>query len=120
MKRIITILAIFALIFAFGANSAWAGEKQPKVFKLGFMSGLSGAMAHTAQTQRDSVELLVEQINARGGLNMPWGKIPVELMVKDDELKLDVGVRRFREMVEAGALGVTGSVYNPLAGALNE
>ncbi len=120
MKRIITILAIFALIFAFGANSAWAGEKQPKVFKLGFMSGLSGAMAHTAQTQRDSVELLVEQINARGGLNMPWGKIPVELMVKDDELKLDVGVRRFREMVEAGALGVTGSVYNPMAGALNE
>jgi ABC-type branched-subunit amino acid transport system substrate-binding protein len=31
-----------------------------------------------------------------------------------------VGVRRFRELVEAGCLAVTGSVYNPMAGALNE
>ena len=61
MKRIITILAIFALIFAFGANSTWAADKKPKVFKLGFMSGLSGAMANAAQTQKDCVALLVEQ-----------------------------------------------------------
>jgi len=46
------------------------------------------------------VELLVEQVNAKGGLNMPWGKMKVEMLTKDDEMKLDVGVRRFRELVK--------------------
>ncbi len=120
MKRACTIFAIVALIFMFGANTTVAKEKQPKVFKLGFMSGLSGPLAHVSGTQKNAVELLVEQTNAKGGLDMPWGKVPIELMVKDDELKLDVGVRRFREMVEAGAHGVIGAVYNPMAAALNE
>ncbi len=120
MKRIITILAVFVLIFAFGANAALAAEKQPKVYKLSFITGLSGPLAAAAETQKKAVELLVEQYNAKGGLNMPWGKIPIELSVADDEMKLDVGVRRFREAVEAGANGVSGSIYNPMSAALNE
>jgi len=120
MKRLCTLLAIMGLIFLFSANMAIAKEQQPKVFKLGFISGLSGPLAHVTGTQKDAVALLVEQTNAKGGLNMPWGKIPVELMVKDDELKLDVGVRRFRELVESGAHGIVGAVYNPMAAAFNE
>ena len=120
MKRIITILAIFALIFAFGANMALAAEKQPKEYNLHFITGLSGPLAAAAQTQKLAVELLVEQYNAKGGLNMPWGKVPIKLAVADDEMKLDVGVRRFREAVESGAHGVSGSIYNPMSAALNE
>jgi branched-chain amino acid transport system substrate-binding protein len=120
MKRLFIFVMIFAALVMFTSNTALAKEKQPKVFKLGFISGLSGAMAKVAETQKDCVALLVEQINKKGGLNMPWGKVPVELLVKDDELKLDVGVRRFRELVEAGCHGITGSIYNPMAAALNE
>ncbi len=120
MKKIITILAIFTLVMMFGASMASAAEKQPKVFKLGFITGLSGPLAHAADTQLKAVELLVEQRNAAGGLKMPWGNIPIELMVKDDEMKLDVGVRRFRELVEGGAHAVSGSIYNPMSAALNE
>ena len=120
MKRIIIILAIFALIFAFGANMALAAEKKPKEYNLHFITGLSGPLAAAAQTQKLAVELLVEQYNAKGGLNMPWGKVPIKLAVADDEMKLDVGVRRFREAVESGAHGVSGSIYNPMSAALNE
>jgi branched-chain amino acid transport system substrate-binding protein len=120
MKRIITILAIFALIFSFGANMALAAEKQPKEYNLHFITGLSGPLAAAAETQKLAVELLVEQYNAKGGLNMPWGKIPIKLSIADDEMKLDVGVRRFREAVESGANGVSGSIYNPMSAALNE
>ena len=49
MKRIITILAIFALIFAFGANMVLAAEKKPKEYKLSFITGLSGPLAQTAE-----------------------------------------------------------------------
>ena len=120
MKRIITILAIFALVFAFGVNMALAAEKKPKEYNLHFITGLSGPLAQAAQTQKLAVELLVEQYNAKGGLNMPWGKVPIKLSVADDEMKLDVGVRRFREAVESGAHGVSGSIYNPMSAALNE
>ena len=120
MKRLCTIAMIIAVILMFCTNLALAKEKQPKVFKLGFITGLTGPMAHAAETQKKCVILLVEQVNKKGGLKMPWGKIPVELLIKDDEMKLDVGVRRFRELVEAGCHGVSGSIYNPMAAALNE
>lgn len=120
MKKVMTLLGISAVVFIFCVNTALAKEKQPNVFKLGFITGLSGPLAHAAETQRKCVVLLVEQINAKGGLNMPWGKVPIELIVKDDEMKLDVGVRRFREVVEAGANAVSGSIYNPMSAALNE
>ena len=120
MKKFMMILAVSAVVLALGFNAAMAKEAQPKVFKLGFISSLSGPLAHAAETQRKAVVLFVEQVNAAGGLKMPWGKIPVELLVKDDEMKLDVGVRRFRELVEAGCHAVTGTIYNPMSAALNE
>lgn len=111
---------VFAVFLMVCPNLSLAKEEQPKVFKLGFISGLSGPLAHAAETQRKAILLLVDQINKKGGLNMPWGKVPIEVLIKDDEMKLDVGVRRFRELVEAGVHGVTGTIYNPMAGALNE
>lgn len=120
MKKLMTVVAISIILVAFMFNPAMAKEDQPKVFKLGFLSGLSGPLAQAAETQRKAVELFVEQINAKGGVNMPWGKMKVEMITKDDEMKLDVGVRRFRELVEAGCLAVVGTIYNPMSAALNE
>jgi branched-chain amino acid transport system substrate-binding protein len=120
MKKVITVLTISLVLVAFAFNQAMAKEDQPKVYKLGFLSGLSGPLAQAAETQRKAVALIVEQVNAKGGLNMPWGKMTVEMLTKDDEMKLDVGVRRFRELVEAGCRAVTGTIYNPMSGALNE
>ena len=116
MKRSIMFLMISLLIIPCVSNAA----DNPKVFKLGFLSSLSGTFAAVADTQRKGVLLAVEQINAKGGLNMPWGKVKIEVIVKDDEAKLDVGVRRFRELVAEGINGLTGTIYAPLAAAINE
>jgi len=94
--------------------------KDPQVFKLGFMTSLSGTFAAVAETQKKCTILAVEEINKKGGLDMPWGKTKVELIVRDDETKLDVAVRRYREMVGDGVHAVTGTIYNPIAAALNE
>jgi branched-chain amino acid transport system substrate-binding protein len=117
-KRIIfSVLLLAGLIVNPVASFA---ADNPKVFKLGFITSLSGPLAASAETQRKAAVLIVDQVNKKGGLNMPWGKIKVEMLVKDDEMKLDVGVRRFRELVEAGIHGASGTIYNPMAGALNE
>jgi ABC-type branched-subunit amino acid transport system substrate-binding protein len=61
----------------------------------------------------------VDVVNKKGGLKMPWGNVKVEAVVYDDEAKLDVGVRRFRYMVEEGVKGVGGQTWAPLAYAIN-
>jgi branched-chain amino acid transport system substrate-binding protein len=124
MKRTMVIVCMAALVLGaalpLSAGGAKETQAQPTEFKLGFMTSLSGAFAVLAETQRKGTELAVAEVNARGGLNMPWGKVPVKLLTKDDESKLDVGVRRYRELVEAGINGFTGTCYNPMAAALNE
>jgi branched-chain amino acid transport system substrate-binding protein len=120
MKKLMMILAACVVLTAFGFSMVMAAEAQPKVFKMGFMSALSGTFAAVSETQRKGVLLAVEQKNAAGGLNMPWGKVKIEVVVKDDEAKLDVGVRRFRELVADGIHGLVGTCYNPMAAAINE
>lgn len=119
MKKFMMFVTVLMVCLAFSFNFSFA-EDQPKVFKYGFMSALSGTFAAVAETQRQGALLAVEQINARGGLDMPWGKVKIETIVKDDEAKLDVGVRRFRELVDAGINGLAGTCWNPMAAALNE
>ncbi len=125
MKRTVLVASVLllalAMVFQVGAAGSQEGKQaKPTEFKLGFMTSLSGAFAVLAETQRKGTELAVAEVNARGGLNMPWGKVPVKLLTKDDEAKLDVGVRRYRELVEAGINGFTGTCWNPMAAALNE
>ncbi|HOI22851.1 MAG: ABC transporter substrate-binding protein [Treponema sp.] len=114
------LVCVSMLMFSFVALISIGAASGPKEFKLGFMSSFTGTFAPMAENQRKGAELAVAEINARGGLKMPWGNIPVKLLAKDDECKLDVGVRRYRELVEAGIHGFTGICWNPMAAALNE
>lgn len=106
-----------ATLFAQGQQAAYAN---PTVFKYGFLSSLSGTFAAISETQRKAFLLAVEEQNAKGGLNMPWGKVPIETIVRDDEAKLDVGVRRFRELRDQKIDALTGGIWNPMSSALNE
>ncbi len=117
MKRTVSV---FLVVIVLVVLTQAAGAQNPKEFKLGFMTSLSGTFAVMAETQRKGTLLAVSEVNERGGLNMPWGKVPVKLIIKDDEAKLDVGVRRYRELIEAGINGFTGVCWNPMAAALNE
>lgn len=123
MKQMVRV-AVIGLAMLAMLSPVWAGaqaeQKNPEEFVLGFMSSLSGSFAAVAETQQKSAELAVAQVNAAGGLDMPWGKVPVRMISKDDEAKLDVGVRRYRELRDAGINGIVGTVWNPMAGAINE
>ena len=72
-----------------------------------------------AETQKEGALLAVDVVNKKGGLKMPWGNVTVEGVVADDEAKQDVGVRRYRYMVEQGVKGLGGQTWAPLAYAIN-
>ena len=114
LKRTSLALLCAAMLFA-GAGRA--GEKEATV---GFMSSLSGTFAGVAETQRKAFIYAVENVNAKGGLDMPWGKVKLNQLVADDEAKLDIGVQRFRDMIHKGVIGIVGGIWNPLSAAWNE
>lgn len=127
MKKKGIVLAMSLAVSFLIAGTVWAGGQSessaathPKTLKLGVLLPLTGTFAGVAETQRDGILLAVDQANAAGGLTMPWGKVKVTAQVADDQAKLDVGVRKFKYLVDQGAQAVVGQTYAPLAFAINE
>jgi branched-chain amino acid transport system substrate-binding protein len=87
--------------------------------KIGILLPLTGPFAAVAETQKEGALLAIDVVNKRGGLAMPNGKLMLEGVVADDEAKQDVGVRRFRYMVDQGVKGLGGQTFAPLAYAIN-
>ena len=87
--------------------------------KIGILLPLTGPFAAVAETQRDGALLAIDNVNKKGGLDMPGGKVLLEGVVGDDEAKQDVGVRRFRYMQSEGVKGLGGQTSAPLAYAIN-
>jgi len=85
------------------------------------MFGLTGAASPIGPVQLDGAKLAIQEINDAGGLS--WGdkKIPVTFVVKDDETKPDIAIRRFREMVNEDKVDVlVGQTFASITGALNK
>jgi ABC-type branched-subunit amino acid transport system substrate-binding protein len=117
MKKSLILFSI--LVFCTFSIFDNALAANPTKIKVGILLPLTGTFAAVAETQRDGALLAVDVINKRGGLKMPWGSVKVESTVYDDEAKLDVGVRRYRYMIEEGVKGVGGQTWAPLAFAVN-
>jgi len=121
MRKLLFVVIGFIFLFSLSVSISFAEKKEnPDVFNFGFLSSLSGTFAGVAETQKKAFILAVEEINEKGGLDMPWGKVKVKTIIKDDEAKLDIGVRRFREMVGEGMHALTGGIWNPMSAAINE
>jgi ABC-type branched-subunit amino acid transport system substrate-binding protein len=119
-KRILAVILTLIVLVSSAFSEGSKEDVKPAVFKIGFSSSLSGTFAGVAEPQRKSFLLAVEEINAAGGLDMPWGKVSVEYVVEDDQAKLDVGVRKYREMLDGGINALTGGIWNPMSAAINE
>ena len=119
-KRIVTVLLALVIVASAAFCEGSKEDAKPAVFKIGFASSLSGTFAGVAEPQRKSFLLAIDEVNAAGGLDMPWGKVKVEYIVEDDQAKLDVGVRKYREMLDQGINALTGGIWNPMSAAINE
>jgi branched-chain amino acid transport system substrate-binding protein len=117
MKKCLMLLSILVFCIIFISGNTLAAN--PTKIKVGILLPLTGTFAAVAQTQRDGALLAVDVVNKKGGLKMPWGNVKVEGVVYDDETKLDVGVRRYRYMLDEGVKGVGGQTWAPLAYAIN-
>ena len=89
--KIILVLLIAALLLGSLAGCK-KKEKGANEATIGFMTSLSGTFAGVGETQRKAYVYAIEELNEKGGLEMPWGKVKINTAVADDEAKLDIGV----------------------------
>lgn len=122
-KKTMAIVAAVIIIIVIIASVAYIYFLRPtetpkEEYRLGILLPLTGTFADVAKTQREGALLAIEEINAKGGL---WGSVQVKGIVRDDEANLDVGVRRFNDLVSVeGIHGIIGQTWVPMAMAINE
>ncbi len=93
----------------------------PDKIKIGLMFGMTGPASPIGPVQLKGAQLAIKEVNERGGVNLGGKKIPVEAVIKDDETKPDVAIRRFRELSHEDKVhGLVGSTFASIAAALNK
>lgn len=84
---------------------------------IGVVASLTGYLSDQAQNVVQGVELAADDINAKGGL---LGR-PLKVLVRDDEMKPPVGVRRFEELVKTQNIVMhNGVVFAPVSSAIQQ
>ena len=112
------VIAFIAVVLA-GVPGAYA--ESPGNIKVGLMFGLTGAASPIGPVQLDGAKLAIKEINAAGGVKLGGRKVPLEFVVKDDETKPDVAIRRFRELLDESKVNVViGQTFAPISAALNK
>ncbi len=90
------------------------GCEEPAPVQVGFIGGLSGRSSDIGEASRNAVQLAIEQINARGGIN---GRA-VELLVRDDANDPDAAAEVVRELYQAGVDAIIGPNNSSIAAAM--
>ena len=91
-----TALAVAGLGLPRALGGATADLKLKKPIKIGCQTILSGPLGGYGEFMRKGATLAMEEINAQGGI----GGSPIEISFRDEELKVDVGVKNARYFVE--------------------
>lgn len=108
------IVGVVGLIFCFSNSPSYAQVK------IGVMFSTTGGASAVGKIQMDGINLAVKQFNDRGGVMLGGKKVKIEAVIRDDESKPDVAVRRFRELNEEKVLLVVGGTVANVSQALNE
>jgi len=114
-------LMVAALAASLAAPAGQAADFNKDTLKVGLMFGLTGPASPIGPVQRDGALLAINEVNAQGGLQVGKKKVKVSHVLKDDESKPDVAIRRFRELVDEEKIDVlVGQTFAPITGALNK
>jgi branched-chain amino acid transport system substrate-binding protein len=122
-NRLNEVVRVIAAVLALGTVGAYGSRAAdaPKKVTVGLMFGMTGAASPIGPVQLEGAKLAIKEVNAAGGVKLHGTKLPLEFVVKDDESKPDIAIRRFREMLtENKADFIVGQTFAPLSAAINK
>ena len=101
---------VTVLLSALVCISAPAAFADP--IKIGSLSALTGSASQPGQSQRDAVQMVVEEVNAAGGINGNQ----IELFIEDDQLQPTVAANAARRLVyQDEVVAIIGTPNSPTA-----
>jgi branched-chain amino acid transport system substrate-binding protein len=112
--KFLVIVGVVGMLICFSNNPLLAQVK------VGVLYSMTGAGSAVGKVQLDGVKLAIKQFNDQGGVTLGGKKVKVEGVIRDDETKPDVGVRRFRELTEEKVLLTVGGTFAHVSTAVNE
>jgi len=86
-----------ALVLAFAMNT---GVQAAQTIKIGFPIELTGEIPKVGEGTRYAAELMKEEINAQGGLEVGGQKYPLEFIYEDNEAKPELAVTVTLKLIE--------------------
>ncbi|HSR12441.1 MAG TPA: ABC transporter substrate-binding protein [Thermodesulfobacteriota bacterium] len=115
LRRVLCAAASILLVVAF-AGSALAQD----TLKIGAMFSQTGTGSAVGKIQVEAVKLAIKEVNDKGGVTVGGKKMKVEAVLRDDETKPDVAVRRLREYQNDGVNLLVAGTFAHVSQALNE
>jgi len=122
MKGIkIGFIVLLIVLFAMPVFAQGNVETEVKPINIGIMFALTGAGSGQGVKQLDAALLAVEEINAKGGVNLNGKRVPLNPIVQDTETKPDAAVRKLKAMVETdGVTAILGGTFANVAQAMSD
>lgn len=117
LKSVLAICLISALVLIGFPGSSMAA---PDTIKIGVMYSITGTGSAVGKIQIDGINLAIKQVNEKGGLTMGGKKVKVEAVIRDDETKPDVAIRRYREFLNDNIKLIVGGTFAHCSTAVNE
>jgi len=106
MRRVMCITVVAMMVMALMITGCTKKEEPVQAIKVGVAGPHSGDLASYGIPTVRAAELVVEEINAKGGV---LGR-PVELLIEDDVCKPEVATNTATKLVSDGAVVVVGHV----------
>lgn len=112
------------LLAALGASAGLAAQAQAESIKLAMVEGLSGPAGHAGEAVFRNLLWAVERVNARGGVKLPGGARPLELLRLDSKGQTDEALSALRSALDQRIAfvlqGNSSAVASALVDALNK
>lgn len=117
MKKLISILMVLVMVMSLAAcggsapsasspaasapvSSAPAKADAPKEIKIGVVCPISGQSAIAGKYIKNGIDLIVDQLQKDGGLDVKGTKIPIKILYEDNEAKPDVTANVYRKLID--------------------
>jgi len=98
-----TLVVLISLIFACGfvasGVASGATSENPPPIKIGIVQSVSGMVSDFALEDVEGFKVKIEEINEKGGLKTKEGMRKIELVLRDNKLKPDIGVKNAKSLI---------------------
>jgi len=97
-RQAIAALAVLVAVACFVGTACSTGPQRPETLVIGMLAPLTGNGARFGQSQRDAVQLAIDELNAKGGV----GGRRLSLLVEDTKTEPPTAVTAFTRLADRG------------------